>query len=162
MSYGILLHELPVVVYCSTKSITMEGQWRIPYFTRYFVNPYSVLHDRSWSWNCFTVGTSHVYITKTWPKFILDQKSLEKKVISYELCILGSPNLVRALTSYALYSQCSLHSAYTACTLQVHSSSGRAMTKAGGLTSKSSCIFFILISCMAWHLMGTIIISLLV
>ena len=36
----------------------------------------------------------------------------------------------------------SLHCMYTPGTLQVHSSSGRAMAKAGGLTSTSSCIFF--------------------
>ena len=49
----------------------------------------------------------------------------------------------RNQNSYALRSQCSLHSAcmYTPGTLQVQYSSGRAMTKAGGLTSTSICIF---------------------
>ncbi len=42
------------LLYWSPKAITMKGQWRIPYFTRYFVNPSSVLHDQSWSRN-FTV-----------------------------------------------------------------------------------------------------------
>ncbi len=36
-----------------------------------------------------------------------------------------------------------LHCMYTSGTVQVPSSSGRAMTKAGGLTSTSSCIVFI-------------------
>ena len=44
--YGILLHEPPVVVVLFTKSNNNE-ETRIPYFTRYFVNPYSVLHNRS-------------------------------------------------------------------------------------------------------------------
>ena len=48
------------LLFFSPEAITMKGQWRLPYFTRYFVNTSSILHDQSafativhtWLWSC--------------------------------------------------------------------------------------------------------------
>ena len=140
----------PTAVTCQGPMLWFVG-WMIKTFKPYlgFRSRYSDDNQLWFYWAhlCICrVGSYALYcvwlsvcLSVTWPKFILDKNCTWLYIVHWKYTREPLQHIECTSSSDAL----SLHCMHTPSTVQVHSISSWALTKAGGLTSTSSCIFFV-------------------